>query len=209
MNQALQSWTENPTNFYSLLDHVACGGSITAYCQAHEFPFYQLRRWIRADSERSRLFDEAMDDRDELIKEDIKISLHQMTMFDLRKLYTEDGRLKHPLEWPEEIARSVAKLEQVDYYEGQGQDREQVGVIKKVQFIDKLKAKELVGKMTTLFNNEKKQNAETLGDLIMRSMSIKPTPRTLLTGGDNDDTSDHGAEPIAVKANRRSDERET
>ena len=55
---------------------------------------------------------------------------------DLRNLYNEDGTLKLPHEWPEEIAPAVAGVETFEEYQGKGKDREFIGYTKKVKLWD-------------------------------------------------------------------------
>ncbi|NJL06820.1 MAG: terminase small subunit [Methylacidiphilales bacterium] len=66
---------------------------------------------------------------------------------DLADLYDDDGRLKPIKDWPPIWRQGlVAGVEVEELFEGRGEDREQIGVVKKVRLSDRVKRIELIGK---------------------------------------------------------------
>jgi phage terminase small subunit len=59
---------------------------------------------------------------------------------DIRKLYDESGNLKPIHELDEEAAAQLAGVEVEELFEGRGEDRQQIGVLRKVKRWDKVKA---------------------------------------------------------------------
>lgn len=83
---------------------------------------------------------------------------------DARKLFRDDGSLKPPNEWPDEIAGAVASVEVDELFEGSGRDRVQVGFTKKVKFWNKNEALSLLGKNLKLFGDVVTIRLETMTD---------------------------------------------
>lgn len=179
-----QEFVEDPANFAHFLDHISAGGSGPQFCRAYKITFHALVRWINADDQRQKQYAVALRARKEWVVEEILAQARSIAMLNPKALYSDAGGLKHPSEWPDELAACVDSLEQVDYFEGSGEDREQVGHLKKIKFHSKLKAIELLGKNLALFNETTKHEiGESLGDLIGRALQKPPPPGgTLLTG---------------------------
>lgn len=73
-------------------------------------------------------------------------SLHDMDQMDVLDILNEDGSIKSISEWPKVWRQAIAGFEVAEMYEGQGKDREQIGLLKKIKWVDKLKVKEMLGK---------------------------------------------------------------
>jgi phage terminase small subunit len=69
---------------------------------------------------------------------------------DLRRLFHEDGRLKHPHEWDEGTAASIASIETVTRNLGDGV----VEYVHKIKLWDKNKGLELLSKHLGLYHNQ-------------------------------------------------------
>lgn len=92
-------------------------------------------------------------DADRLIHEALRLA-----HFDPADFLNPDGSLKKPSEWPE--SQAIAGFEMVEYFEGSGKDREQVGWTKKLKFADRMKALEYLARILGLdarFKWEKKE----------------------------------------------------
>lgn len=74
--------------------------------------------------------------------------------FDIRKLFNSDGSLKPPNQWDDATAAAVAGLQVFEVSEGKGEAQTQIGLIKKLKMLDKVKALELLGKHQKLFGSE-------------------------------------------------------
>lgn len=66
---------------------------------------------------------------------------------DLADLFDEHGRMKPVAEWPEVFRRGVVVgVESFEEYAGRGQDREKIGMVRKVKLVDRTRHLELIGK---------------------------------------------------------------
>lgn len=66
---------------------------------------------------------------------------------DVKDLLNDDGSLKPVSEWPSVWRRGlVAGIEVLEEFEGTGEDRKRIGVLKKVKLTDRMKSLELIGK---------------------------------------------------------------
>ena len=79
----------------------------------------------------------------DLTVERIKQELARLAFYDPRDFYNEDGTLKSISELDDDAARMIAGFDCVELFEGSGDERSQVGVIKKFKFPDKTRALEL------------------------------------------------------------------
>lgn len=70
-------------------------------------------------------------------------ALTRLLDFDPRTLIREDGSLKPASEWDDATAAAVAGLDVEELFEGRGDDREQVGNVRKVKIADRIKPIEL------------------------------------------------------------------
>ena len=90
--------------------------------------------------------------------------LARIGLSDIRKLYDEDGRLKHPKDWDPDTAAAVAGVEVTEEFEGTRKDRELVGTTKKVRVFDKVRALELLSKHLGIIGNGKHKDHEEEGE---------------------------------------------
>lgn len=70
---------------------------------------------------------------------------------DIRKMFRDDGSLKPVSEWDPETAAAVGGMDVNELFEGNGDDRSQVGYIKKVKMTDKVRALEGLGRYLKMF----------------------------------------------------------
>ncbi len=77
--------------------------------------------------------------------------LAQEAEADLADLYQPDGALKPVHEWPQVWRKGlVAGVEVLEEFAGSGQERAQIGWVKKVKLADRVKIKELIGRHVTV-----------------------------------------------------------
>src|SRR5271169_6083784 len=72
-----------------------------------------------------------------LTAENVIAELSKIVHADMRKLFSEDGKLLPMAEWPEEIASAICSVEIDELFAGRGNQREQVGFTKKLKLWDK------------------------------------------------------------------------
>ena len=101
---------------------------------------------------------------DEVLRE-----INRISYSDVRELYTDDGTIKPPHEWPDELARAVSSIKVKEEYEdgecycvdcGKKQHRQLVGYTKEVKLWNKNHALELAGKHNKLFTDKVEHSAK-------------------------------------------------
>lgn len=107
----------------------------------------------------------------EQLKEDLKTQgkitqemiiqeLAKIGFSDIRKLYTEHGRLKNIQDIDDNTASAISSIESFEEYEGRGDDREYIGDTKKIKMYSKEKALELLGKQIGMFKDKVEVNQD-------------------------------------------------
>lgn len=101
--------------------------------------------------------DERMKEREkrtEITQDMVLKELAKLGFFDIRKLFDDSGKPLDITGLDNETAACIAGLEVMDVYEGDGEDKEFVGYIKKYKLSDKLKALELIGRHLGMFKDK-------------------------------------------------------
>lgn len=70
-----------------------------------------------------------------------------------KEMFDEEGRLLHPKDMPDHVARAIASFEVEKLFEGKGDEREQIGTVTKVKLWNKPQGLELLGKHVQLFGD--------------------------------------------------------
>ena len=83
----------------------------------------------------------------------------RLAFFDPRKFFRDDGSLKPISELDEDSARAIAGMDVNELFEGNGEDRSQVGYCKKVKLADKVRALEGLGRYLKMFTDKLELNA--------------------------------------------------
>lgn len=120
----------------------------------------------------------AMDKRSEKTKitsEVVLGELLRLARVDLSQAYDESGKLKLIHEMPEDVRRAISGVESYDEYAGRGEDREFVGIVRKVKFWDKAKALELLGRHLKLFTDKVETTGKDGKDLAPGVVVILPS----------------------------------
>ena len=150
--------------------HVSNGGSIIDLSELWGIAFGHLIGWIRDDKTRDIDYQQSLSDREEFVRQGLLREFKRLSMFDARKLYRDDGTMKAPDEWDDDVASMVQSFEQEELYDGVGKERMEVGKIKKVKLWSKERALQMLAKnMGMLIERIDHSGKVTLEDLINES----------------------------------------
>ncbi|BBF92842.1 terminase small subunit [Blastochloris tepida] len=121
---------------------------------------------------------------------------------DLADLYDENNRLRPIEEWPPIWRQGlVAGVEVEELFEGRGEDRRQVGVVRKVRLSDRVKRIELIGKHIDVSAFQENVNLTGVDDLAGRlsrasqRLAELDTPDVLDLDADEVDDAEEPATP--------------
>lgn len=156
--------------------HVANGGHIFDLLEAWQVAYSDFMLWITEDEKRRELWNTAQNSQAEYVKREVLNTLRAISKFDVRQLFNEDGSLKPVSDWPAGAAFAVAGVDVAELWEGRGEDREQVGELKKVKLRDNLRALEMVGRNLNLFIEKVEHSHKiTLEKLVTASLDQPET----------------------------------
>lgn len=93
---------------------------------------------------------------------------------DIRPLFKDDGTIKDPKDWPDDLARAVASFEVQETFEMLDGQRIWTGYLKKIKIWDKPKSLELLGKNQKLFTDKVEHSGSiSLEELVAGSKDTK------------------------------------
>lgn len=162
--------TNDPATMDTVCAHIAEGGSLKKLCKVWQVPYGKVCNWIGKDATRAARFDDANKYAVRYIVEDVTDSLRVIASTDIRQIFSADGSISSPSDWPEGIALAISSIEVNELYDGFGRDKKQIGFTKKVKFWDKTKALELLGKDKSMFIHKTEHTVKlSLEDLVKGS----------------------------------------
>ena len=97
---------------------------------------------------------EQLKEKMEITKEDVIKQLGRLAFGDIRKLYNESGGLRNIQDLDDDTAAILTSIESIEEFDGYGEDREQIGYIKKIKIADKTKALDMLGKYFGIFTEK-------------------------------------------------------
>ncbi|HDL7825599.1 TPA: terminase small subunit [Yersinia enterocolitica] len=89
--------------------------------------------------------------------------LVEIDQMDVLDIMTDDMSIKPVSEWPVSWRRYLSGFDLADMFEGRGEDREMVGILKKIKWPDKVKNLELLGKHVTVQAFKENLKSEHVG----------------------------------------------
>ena len=103
----------------------------------------------------------------------------RIAFFDPRKLLNDDGTPKGLHELDDSTAAAIAGLDVLEEFEGSGQDRVQVGVVKKYKIADKKGMLDTLVRHLGMFERDNKQKSDPLAAVLAQmGASALPVTRT-------------------------------
>lgn len=96
-----------------------------------------------------RAIQERMNQRSERTRVDADYVLHRLAeidQMDVLDIMADDGTLRPVSEWPKVWRQFISAMDVSELWEGVGEDRKQIGLLKKIKFPDKVKSLELLGR---------------------------------------------------------------
>lgn len=168
--EKLDDLTLRPDAIELMCAFVANGGTLVNFAKLWDVRYSDIMRWIRSDKSREEQYENAVKDRNEFTIESILGELRSLALFDLRDIYDESSNLKPIHEWPAHARAAVAGIETNELFQGRGDEREMIGLVKKVKLWDKTKAIEQLGKNQKLFVDRVEETKTLkLEDLVLAS----------------------------------------
>lgn len=169
-NERLQRLLSMDDAMDIMCSFVASGGTLVHFARLWDIRYPDIMKWIRSDSIRAKRYDDAIKDRNEYTIETILQELRDIALFDIRDLYDNNNNLKPVHQWPRHTASVVSSVETDEIFEGRGEEREMIGLTKKIKLWDKLKAIEQLGKTQALFVDRVEETRTIkLEDLVLAS----------------------------------------
>ena len=145
-------------------NHIAMGGSAIDIAETLRINYATLITWIRSESTRLKRYEQSLVFRNEWAKEKVLKEIRDLGTFDIRKVLGVNGEVLPASEWPDEIAKAVVSIDVSEETNGY----ENIGWLKKVKFVDKLKALEMSAKNLSLLTEKHEVSGNlTLDQLIM------------------------------------------
>lgn len=145
--------------------NVAQGGSLIDLCKTWDVLYGEMASWIRADKVRNRRYIDSLNDRAEWYVEKIKSELNKIASVDIRGIFNDDGSVKKPAEWPEDISCVIKDFKVM---EREGKD----GLTRTydVKMWSKEKGLELLGKNLSMYIDRHEHSGSlTLEDIVAGS----------------------------------------
>lgn len=96
-----------------------------------------------------RFIQERMQERSQQTQIDTNYVLNRLVeidQMDVLDILEDDGSLKPVREWPQAWRRYLSGMDVAEMFEGQGDERKVIGVLKKIKWPDKLKNLDLLGR---------------------------------------------------------------
>lgn len=160
-----------PDTLDKLILHVTSGGTLTEFCKAHDVPYNLVSAWLASDDKRDEAYRSAMSKRDEQNKDVIIGQLREMSSADIAEAFDKATNTLLPIhDIPPNVRAMIAAIEVEELFEGRGDNRTQIGYLKKIKLWDRNKAVETFARHHKMLVDKVEHNADqTLADLLAQS----------------------------------------
>lgn len=110
----------------------------------------------------------------ELTAARVQREIARISFFDPRKMFAADGRPLAITELDDDTAACIVGLDVLEQYEGSGEDRALVGLIKKYKIADKNSGLDKAAKILGLYEKDNEQPNAALAQAVKDAASIDP-----------------------------------
>lgn len=149
-------------------NHVRKGGSVTSYARIMKVETGHVLALFEGVFK--RLLREAREERKEYIAERTIEELDSLATFNIADMFNDHGAPKQPHELPLALQRAIKGFKRIETTDKDGNTI----VRSEIQFIDKLKALEMIGKEAGMFANKINHEGKlTLEGLVAKSYENK------------------------------------
>lgn len=124
------------------------GANIIDLCAEKNLDYGTFMLWIHNDKQRENAFNKAMDDRNCFYVQQIINELQKIMTLDVVEIFKESGAVKGFKDIPKDISLAIKNIKVQEIYNNEG---ENIGCIKSIEFHDKIKALEMLGKSLQMF----------------------------------------------------------
>lgn len=174
MDNKLKEFLDRPETLFEIVDEVANGGSLIAYCKKNEMRYSNIINWIYADEARQKSYEVALEARGEYVAQEILAELKKLGFSDVRKLFNNDGSIKEVSALDDDTAAAIAGIE----IQEEACDKDGETIVprtRKIKIIDKLKAIEMLGRNLKMFTDKVEHSGKvSLEDLVNGSLKKEP-----------------------------------
>lgn len=170
--ERLQALVQDEEAFDWLCARIASGETLLAFCRELDVPYVAVNQWIQQDDDRRVQYKQALEMRDAHNRDVVVTELLRILTVDITQAFYPDGSIKPISEIPEDVRRCIAGFELAEIWGGVGEDRMQIGVLKKLKLWDKNKALELMAKHLKMLT-EKHEHSGPGGGPIQTNKTLR------------------------------------
>ena len=123
---------------------ITAGSTLVAWCREQALLTSLVAAWIELDDTRRKRYRDALEVRERHHKDEIIEQLRAMITSDITQAFNDDGTLKPLSEIPVGVRHWIAGMEIEEMFEGRGENRTQVGILRKIKLHDKVRSIELL-----------------------------------------------------------------
>lgn len=173
--QATQDAIAAPGTIDLVCAAIAATSTLAAYCDEHGLVFSLMAAWIEADKERRSRYAAALVVREQHLKDQIITQLRNMITSDITTAFAIDGSMLPLDKIPPGVRHWIAGIEVEELFAGKGEERRQIGYLRKIKFFDKVRSTELLMKnLKMLIEKHEHSGTVTLAELLAGEAPAKP-----------------------------------
>jgi len=108
----------------------------------------------------------AIQQRFELSADRVREEWSRVAFFDIGELFTDEGYIKMPADWSPEVRKALVGMDVEGLFAGKGEEREQIGNIRKIRAGDKVAVLRDIAKHLGMFEKDNKQKTDPIRELL-------------------------------------------